>query len=110
MDLLIVTKDNVWDLEVHRGLPRTLEGNNLNIQRAMIASFIQTDSLPLMPTAGLPWTKYLLGEISLSEMDAQARANINLYMESLAFVPYYNIDKGLLTYSISRVEIAGAQL
>lgn len=110
MDLLIVTKDNVWDLEVHRGLPRTLSGDNLNIQRAMIASFIQTDSLPLMPTTGLPWTKYLLGEISLSEIDAQARASINLFMESLAFVPYYKIDKSQLTYNISKVEIAGAQL
>lgn len=108
MDLLLVTKDNVWDLEVHNGLPKTLSGSSLDIQRAMIASFIQKDTLPLMPTTGLPWTKYLLGEISLSEMDALARANINLYMESLAFVPYYKIVNGQLVYNITKVEIAGA--
>ena len=110
MGLRIVTKDNVWDLEVHNGLPSVLNGDNQNIQRAMIASFIQTDTLPLMPSTGLPWTKYLLGEISLSEIDALARASINLYMESLAFVPYYGTKGNQLTYSISRVEIAGAQL
>lgn len=110
MDLLLVTKNNVWDLEVHNGIPRTLSGESLNVQRAMIASFIQTDTLPLMPTTGLPWTKYLLGEISLSEIDAQARANINLYMESLSFVPYYKIVKGQLTYNISKVELAGATI
>ena len=108
MDLLLATKDNVWDLEVHKGLPRTISGDSLNIQKAMIASFIQTDTLPLMPSTGLPWSKYLLGEISLSEIDAQARANINLYMESFAFVPYYKIVNGQLIYNITKVEIAGA--
>lgn len=108
MDLLLATKDSVWDLEVHNGLARTLSGDSLNIQRAMIASFIQTDTLPLMPSTGLPWAKYLLGEISLAEIDAQARANINLYMESLAFVPYYKIVNGQLIYNITKVEIAGA--
>ena len=109
MDLLLVTKDNIWDFEVHNGLPRTITNDNEKVQRAMIATFIQKDTLPLMPTAGLEWTKYLLGEISLSEIDAKARANINLYMESLMFVPYYKIVNGQLVYNITKVEIAGAE-
>ena len=108
MDLLLVTKNDVWDLEVHNGLPRTISGDNQKTQSAMLASFIQKDTLPLMPDTGLEWTRYLLGEIPLSEIDAKARANINLYMESLAYVPYYKIVNGMLTYNITKVEIAGA--
>lgn len=109
MDLLLVTKDNVWDIEVHNGMPRIINVDNEKIQRAMLASFIQKDTLPLMADTGLEWTKYLLGEISLSEIDAKARANINLYMESLMYVPYYKIVNGQLVYNITRVEIAGAE-
>ena len=110
MDLLIVTKDNVWDIEVHSGQPRTISGDNQKIQSAMMASFIQTDTLPLMPEIGINWTKYLLGETSLSEIDAKARSNITLYMETLGFVPYYKVVNGQLIYNISKVEISGANL
>ncbi len=109
MDLLLVIKDNVWDIEVNNGVVKTIDEDNENIQRAMIASFIQKNTLPLMPDTGLDWTKYLLGEISLSEIDAKARANINLYMESLMYVPYYKIVNGQLTYNITQVEITGAE-
>lgn len=110
MDLLIVTKDNIWDLEVHSGLPKTISGDNQKIQSAMMASFIQTDTLPLMPDTGINWPKYITNEVSLSEIDAKARASINLYMETLAFVPYYKIVNGQLIYNISKIELSGATL
>jgi len=108
MDLLLVTKDNIWDIEVHNGSPRVISDDNEKVQRAMIASFIQKDTLPLMPNTGLDWSKYLTGEMSLSEIDAKARANINLYMESLMYVPYYKVVNGQLIYNITKVEINGA--
>jgi hypothetical protein len=46
--------------------------------------------------------------MSLSEIDAKARANINLYMESLMYVPYYKVVNGQLIYNITKVEINGA--
>lgn len=108
MDLLLVTKNNIWDIEVHNGNPRVISDDNEKVQRAMIASFIQKDTLPLMPNTGLDWSKYLTGEMSLSEIDAKARANINLYMESLMYVPYYKVVNGQLIYNITKVEINGA--
>lgn len=108
MDLLLVTNNNIWDIEVHNGMPKVIKGNSESIQRAMIASFIQKDTLPLMPSVGIDWSKYLIGEISLSEVDAKARENINLYMESLMFVPYYKIVNGQLIYNITKVQIDGA--
>ena len=107
MDLLVVAKNNVWDLSVSNGLPKTVTGENQNIQSAMIASFVQKDTLPLMPEVGLDWAKYLLGEISIAEIDAKARANIALYMNTLSYVPYYKVVNNQLIYNITKVEIAG---
>lgn len=109
MDLLLVTENNLWDINVVDGLPLTLDGENENIQRAMIISFIQPNTIPLLPSVGNPWTDYLAGSISLTEMDSLVRKNINLYMNSLFYVPYYNIAGNKLTYNIAKVAMTGVK-
>jgi len=107
MDLQLVTTDNIWDLIVVNGLPATLTGDNELTQRAMMAAFIQTNTIPLLEATGNNWTKYVTGEISLSEIDAQVRASVNLLMDRLDFVPFYNIKNNQVTFTISKIQLAG---
>jgi hypothetical protein len=109
MDLQLVTENSTWDIDTSNGIPLTLDGDNENTQRAMIASFIQPNTIPLLPDKGNPWTDYMSGSISLTEIDAAVRKNINLYMESLFFVPFYNVSGNKLTYNISKVTMTGAK-
>ena len=34
MDLLLVTKNNIWDIEVHNGNPKVISEDNEKVQRA----------------------------------------------------------------------------
>ena len=109
MDLRLVTIDNTWDFTVVDGLPLTVDGTNELIQRALTAAFLQKNTIPLLPEVGGEWTRYITGEISLPEMDAQVRANINLFMDRLDYVPFYNIDEttGRITFTVTNVQLAG---
>ena len=109
MDLQLVTLENTWDIAVTAGIPATVTGDNELTQRAMVAAFIQKNTIPLLPDLGNDWTKYLTGEISLSEIDAQVRSSINLLMDRLDFVPFYSIDNNRAAFTISKVQLAGVQ-
>jgi hypothetical protein len=108
MDLRLVTIDNTWDFTVVDGLPLTVVGQNELTQRALMASFIQPNTIPMLPSLGPHWTEYVTGAISLSEIDSQVRANVNLLMDGYSYVPYYSIKNGTITYSIANVNLSGA--
>jgi hypothetical protein len=107
MDLQLITENNTWDFSVVDGLPVTVSGVNEKTQRALVASFLQPNTIPMLPAVGNPWTDYTTGKISLSEMDAKVRANINLFMDGYDYVPYYKIDKGVISYNVVNVSLSG---
>ncbi len=107
IELKLVNKGNYWDFDVYKGLPITITGEEEEMQRAQVAAFVQKGSIPLLPTTGIDWLKYLLHEISFTQLDAQIRMALNVLTESSKYVPTYNITDGQTSLSISKVIIPG---
>ena len=95
---------SAWDITLSGGLSFALFGKDETAQKAVIAAFLQTNTIPGLPEAGVNWTKYLTEDMNPRELDAEIRGNINLFTGTTKFVPYYYIKNSSLQVSIQEAE------
>ena len=110
MDLKIITPTSSvnnfnWDIEVADGIPSTVTDTTEVQQEANLSAYLQTNTVPLMEDRGNDWTAFLFKELSLSQIDSQVRENINMYSDSMSYVPVYGIKDKELVVNVSQIAI-----
>lgn len=66
----------VWDAYYSNGIVPLISGSNEDVQGATSAALIQKNTIPQLPSAGVPWTKYLTGQISFGVLDNYIRQSL----------------------------------
>lgn len=91
----------IWDLKVKDGIVPILSGDREDIQTALMASFIELGTIPQLPEAGVPWTKFLTGEMTFGELDVEIRTSIqNAGKEN--YRPDYQLNGDKLTLQVTK--------
>lgn len=93
----------VWDVKVEHGNVPIIFGDEEDIQTATLAGFLERNSIPLLPEAGVPWTSYINGEITFGELDADVRDSLSAAAKD-NFYPDYQIVDDKLIMTIGKVE------
>lgn len=91
----------VWDLKVESGIVPILTDDKEDIQGAILACFIEKNTVPELPDVGVEWTGYLTGEISFGELDAQIRQSLS-NAEKDEFRPEYQLEDDRLTLTVTK--------
>lgn len=96
-------EDPVWDVKVTNGIVPIITDQEEEMQTAILAGFIEQNTIPQLPTAGVPWQDYLTGTITFGELDALVRESIQNAGAS-EFYPRYEITNDKLVMTIGREE------
>ena len=111
MELLIVAAEDPeverynWDIDVEDGMPLTVPEGSEEDQEASIITYLETNTIPLMPERGINWTGYLNKRSSLAEIDTQIRENIKTYLDTVLFSPVYSTNQGKLEVHLAKIII-----
>lgn len=93
----------VWDVKVSNGIVPIISGDEEDLQCATLAGFIELNSIPLLPDAGVPWTDYMSGAITFGELDADVRDSLSAAAKD-NFYPDYEITDDKLVMTIGKME------
>lgn len=93
----------VWDVKVENGIVPIISGDEEDMQTATLAGFLERNSIPLLPEAGVPWTDYINGEITFGELDADVRDSLSAAAKD-NFYPDYELIDDKLIMTIGKVE------
>ena len=107
-DLYLIVNNNYWDISVSNGLPKILDGQSEEQQRAHVAAYLQKGSIPLLENTGNDWLDFFMSKKSFAEIDAQVRQNINDLTETFNYVPSYDITDNTMSLRITRIQLLGA--
>lgn len=91
----------VWDLKVESGIVPVLTDDKEDIQGAILACFIEKNTVPELPDVGVEWTGYLTGAISFGELDSQIRQSLS-NAEKDEFRPEYQLEDDRLTLTVTK--------
>lgn len=111
MELLIVSSEDPetegwnWDIDVNDGIPEVVPEGGEEGQEAAIISYLETNTIPLMPERGVNWAGYLNKQLSLAEIDTQVRDNLKTYLDTVLFSPVYSAKNGKLTVNLAKIII-----
>ena len=98
----ITTAGVSWDCEVDSGIVDIIQDDTEELQGAVIAGFLITGTVPLLPEAGVPWTEFLSNKISFGVLDFYIRQSLD-NVEKNNFYPQYDIEDDKLTMSIGKL-------
>lgn len=93
----------VWDCNVQDGIVPVISGEDEGRQNAILAAFLIRGTIPQLPDAGVPWTKYLTQEMSFAEIDYYVRDSL-YKCERGNYYPEYSIEDNKLVMSIGKME------
>jgi len=111
MELLLISSQDAeanrwnWDIDVEDGMPKVVPEGGEEGQEAAVVSYLETNTIPLMPERGVNWPGYLGKQISLAEVDTQVRENLKTYLNTVLFSPVYSTDKGKLVVNLAKIVI-----
>ena len=111
MELLLVSSENPaeerwnWDIDVNDGMPEVVPDGGEEGQEAAVISYLETNTIPLMPEKGVNWAGYLSKQLSLAEIDTKIRENLKTYLSTVLFSPVYSTDKGKLVVNLAKIVI-----
>ena len=111
MELLLVSSEDAaqdrwnWDIDVNDGLPVLVPEGGEEGQEAAVVSYLETNTIPLMPERGVNWPGYLNKQLGLAEIDTQVRENIKTYLDTVLYSPVYAANDGKLTVNLAKVVI-----
>lgn len=94
-----------WDIEVEDGIALTVPEEAEEDQAASVITYLETNTIPLMPEKGINWPGYLGKELSLAEIDSKIRENLKTYLNTVLFSPVYTTKEGKLEVSLTKVII-----
>lgn len=92
-----------WDCKVVDGIVPIITDQEDNLQCATIASFLIKGTVPQLPEAGVPWTKYLTKEITFGELDFYIRDSLQK-VDKPTYYPNYTLEDESLMLSIGCAE------
>jgi hypothetical protein len=103
MDILMTSAEtpsgNVWDIDIDKNIAPIISGEQENSQMASLACFLEKGTIKQLPEIGVEWSKYLTGQKSFGEIDAQIRISLlNAGLET--YRPDYQIVGDKLTLNI----------
>lgn len=111
MELLIVSSEDAaaerwnWDIDVEDGIAVCVPEGAEEDQEASVVTYLEKDTIPLMPERGVDWPGYLSKRFSLAEIDTQIRENLKTYLDTVLFSPVYSAQDGKLSVSLTKVVI-----
>ena len=111
MELLLISSEDAeterwnWDIDVDNGLPVVVPDGGEEGQEAAVVSYLETNTIPLMPEKGVDWAGYLGKKLSLAEVDTQVRENLKSYLNSVLFSPVYTTKAGKLVVNLTKIVI-----
>lgn len=92
----------VWDVKVENGIVPFVTGNTEDLQRAILAGFLERGTIPNLPLQGVPWTRYLAREITFGDLDVAVRDSLRLAGAD-GYQPEYDLDGDKLTMRVGKV-------
>lgn len=95
------TEYPVWDLKTEGNIVPIITGDREDIQVATLACFLEKGTIPQLPDAGVEWTKYLTGDKTFGELDAEIRESLRK-ADKIVFQPNYQIEGDRLTLAVSK--------
>ncbi len=95
------TEYPVWDLKTEGNIVSIISGDKEDVQVATLACFLEKGTIPQLPDAGVEWTKYLTGDKTFGELDAEIRQSLR-NADKLIFQPNYQIEGDRLTLAVSK--------
>lgn len=95
------TEYPVWDLKTEGNIVPIISGDREDIQVATLACFLEKGTIPQLPDAGVEWTKYLTGDKTFGELDAEIRESLRK-ADKIVFQPNYQIEGDRLTLAVSK--------
>ena len=110
MDILMETQviDNgvpsAWDFVLRAGSPEVLDSKAELQQRAVVAAYIEKNSVPGLEDSGVDWPGYLTGTLNPRELDAEIRNSMHWQTGSTKFIPYYYVKNSKLQLSIQEAQ------
>lgn len=102
-ETISATAHPVWDVKVQNGIVPIISGDEEDLQCATLAGFLEQNSIPLLPDAGVPWTDYVNGSITFGELDADVRDSLSAAAKD-NFYPDYQITDDTLVMTIGKME------
>ena len=111
MELLLVSSVDPeterwnWDIDEEDGIAVSVPEGAEEDQEASVVSYLEKDTIPLMPERGVDWPKYLNKQVSLAEIDTQVRANLKTYLDTVLYSPVYAAVKGKLVVNMAKIVI-----
>lgn len=113
VDLLLVvpdTPDQEWntDIDVIDGVALELTDDDAILaQRATVAGYMTTGTMPLMEEFGVPWDLYVTQQRTIFQMDGVVRQNVADYVGSNGmFIPEFGTSNGQMTVKMTQVKLA----
>lgn len=92
----------IWDVKVENGIVPFVTGANEELQRAILAGFLERGTIPNLPLQGVPWTRYLAREITFGDLDVAVRDSLRLAGAD-GYQPEYDLDGDRLTMRVGKV-------
>ncbi len=111
MELLLISSEDPssqqwnWDIDVNDGMPAVVPEGGEEGQEAAVVSYLETNTIPLMPERGVNWPGYLNKQLSLAEVDTQVRENLKTYLSTVLYTPVYDTKEGKLTVNLAKIVI-----
>ena len=110
MDMMMAAEDVVpgrhfpiWDVKVLNGNVPIVTGSQEELQRAVLAGFIETGTVPNLPLVGVPWPRYLAKEITFGDLDVAVRDSLQKAGAD-GYQPEYDIEGDKLTMKIGKID------
>ena len=95
------TEYPVWDLKTEGDIVPIISGETENVQTATLACFLEKGTISQLPDAGVEWTKFLTGDKTFGELDAEIRESLRK-ADMLEYQPNYQIEGDRLTLAVSK--------
>lgn len=111
MELLLIASENAeedgwnWDIDVNDGAPDVVPEGGEEGQEAAIVTYLETNTIPLMPEKGINWAGYLNKQLSLAEIDTDIRENLKTFLNTVLFSPVYSVSNGKLSVNLTKITI-----
>lgn len=111
MELLLISSEDAsedswnWDIDVEDGIAKAVPEGAEQDQEASVITYLETNTIPLMPDRGIDWAGYLSKQKSLAEIDTKVRENLKTYLDTVLYSPIYSSKDGKLAVNLSKVII-----
>ena len=91
----------VWDIKTEGDIVPIISGDKENVQTATLACFLEKETIPQLPEAGVDWTSFLTKDRTFGELDAEIRESLR-HADRNDYQPNYEIDGDRLTLSVAK--------